>query len=72
MYAELLVEELERLVLQVLGQLGQSGGEQPVVGLGDALQIGDHQQRERCGEGADELAASRADQLVKLTIGEPP
>ena len=68
---ELLVEELERLVLQVLGQLGQSGGEQPVIGLGDAFQVGDHQQRERCGVGADELAAARLDQLVELTIGEP-
>ena len=57
---ELLVEELERLVLQLLVQLGQALGEQAVVGLGDAFEVGDHQQRERRRVGADELAAAGA------------
>ena len=46
---ELLVEELERLVLQLLGQLGEPLGEQRVVGLGHAFEVGDHQQGERRG-----------------------
>ena len=69
---ELLVEELERLVLQVLGQVGQPVAEQAVVGLGNAFEVGDHQQRERRRVGADELAAALLDELVQLAIGEAP
>ena len=46
-------------------------GEQAVVGLGDAFELGDHQQRERRGVVADELAPARVDELVELAIGEP-
>ena len=67
---ELLVEELERLVLHVLGQVGQALGEQPVIRLGDAFQVGDHQQRERRRVVADELAPTLLDQLAQLPIGE--
>ena len=47
--AELLVEELERLVLHVLVHGRQPVAEQLVVGLGHALEVGDDGQRERLG-----------------------
>ena len=63
---ELLVEELERLVLQILGQVGEPVGEQPVIGLGNAFQVGDHQQRERRRVGADEFTATLDRTLAKV------
>src|SRR4029453_17430657 len=43
-----------------------------VLLFGNAEQIGDHEQRERARVVADELALAAAQELVDLTIGEPP
>ncbi len=43
-----------------------------MVRFGDTEQVGDHEQRERARELADELARAVGDELVELTIGEPP
>ena len=48
------------------------GAEHLVIGLGHAEQVGDHEQRERARELADELALAVGDELVDLAIGEPP
>ena len=58
-------------MLHLLGQLGEPGREQPVVGLGDALQVGDHPQRVRRGVVADELAPAVRDEVVEQAVGEP-
>ncbi len=48
------------------------GAEHLVIGLRHTEQIGDHEQRERARELADELAPPAGDELVELAIGEPP
>ena len=62
--AELLVEELEGLVPDLLGQLGQPGREHAVVRLGHAFEVGDDDQRERGRVLPDELARALVEELV--------
>ena len=81
---ELLVEELERVVRERLvpvladgaGLLARPGteplAEQFVVALRYAEQVGDDEHGERLAVRADELAVAAVDELVDLTIGEPP
>ena len=75
------VEELQRAVRHRLARAADGaaglrraelGPEHLVIGFGHAEQIGDHEQRERARELADELAFAVGDELVDLAIGEPP
>ena len=46
--------------------------EQLVVALGNAEEVGDHEQRERLAVPADELVVAAVDELVELPVGEAP
>ena len=70
--AEPLVEELERLVRDLLVHGRQPLAEQRVVGLGHALEVGDDGEREGLRVGADELARSLADEPVDQAVREAP
>ena len=48
------------------------GPEHLVIGFRHAEQVGDHEQRERTRELADELTLAVGDELVDLPIREPP
>ena len=53
-------------------QVGETGLEPAVVGLGHALQVGDHQQREGAGVLADELALAFVEEFTELPVAELP
>ena len=79
--AEAVVEPLERAVRQhvlraadrvVARPACQSVPEFLVFVLWDPEEVGNDEQRERVGVVADELALTTSDELVDLTVGEPP